>query len=283
MNILITGGTSGLGYYTALKLAEEHNNKILLIGSNSLKGVKAAKKIQIITRNNKISFLQADLSSIKQISLLAKKLMSEKFDILINNAGALYFSRIDTIDNIEKTFALNHLSYFALTNLLLQNKNIKSCGRVINVASGAHKGVDIDINDLEMKKNYNGWVAYKKSKLCNILFTRKLSEFTSNMDITVNCLHPGFVKTEFGKNNMGFLGFVIKLLMNIFAIKVEDGAKTILYLVKSKDVKAITGKYFYKSKIIEPSSFAQNPKRADQLWDESIRILKNKGLTLKTK
>ena len=283
MNILITGGTSGLGYYTALKLAEEHNNKILLIGSNSLKGVKAAKKIQIITRNNKISFLQADLSSIKQISLLAKKLMSEKFDILINNAGALYFSRIDTIDNIEKTFALNHLSYFALTNLLLQNKNIKSCGRVINVASGAHKGVDIDINDLEMKKNYNGWVAYKKSKLCNILFTRKLSEFTSNMDITVNCLHPGFVKTEFGKNNMGFLGFVIKLLMNIFAIKVEDGAKTILHLVKSKDVKAITGKYFYKSKIIEPSSFAQNPKRADQLWDESIKILKNKGLTLKTK
>jgi len=283
LNILITGGTSGLGYYTALKLAEEHNNKILLIGSNSLKGVKAAKKIQIITRNNKISFLQADLSSIKQISLLAKKLMSEKFDILINNAGALYFSRIDTIDNIEKTFALNHLSYFALTNLLLQNKNIKSCGRIINVASGAHKGVDIDINDLEMKKNYNGWVAYKKSKLCNILFTRKLSEFTSNMDITVNCLHPGFVKTEFGKNNMGFLGFVIKLLMNIFAIKVEDGAKTILHLVKSKDVKAITGKYFYKSKILEPSSFAQNPKRADQLWDESIRILKNKGLTLMTK
>lgn len=283
MNILITGGTSGLGYYTALKLAEEHNNKILLIGSNSLKGVKAAKKIQIITRNNKISFLQADLSSINQASLLAKKLMSEKFDILINNAGALYFSRMDTIDNIEKTFALNHLSYFALTNLLLQNKNIKRGGRIINVASGAHKGVDIDINDLEMKKNYNGWVAYKKSKLCNILFTRKLSEFTSNMDITVNCLHPGFVKTEFGKNNIGFLGFVIKLLMNIFAIKVEDGAKTVLYLVKSKDVKEITGKYFYKSKIIEPSSFAQNPKRADQLWDESIKILKNKGLTLKTK
>ena len=244
---------------------------------------KLQKKIQIITRNNKISFLQADLSSINQASLLAKKLMSEKFDILINNAGALYFSRMDTIDNIEKTFALNHLSYFALTNLFLQNKNIKRGGRIINVASGAHKGVDIDINDLEMKKNYNGWVAYKKSKLCNILFTRKLSEFTSNMDITVNCLHPGFVKTEFGKNNIGFLGFVIKLLMNIFAIKVEDGAKTILYLVKSKDVKAITGKYFYKSKIIEPSSFAQNPKRADQLWDESIKILKNKGLTLKTK
>ena len=283
MYILITGGTSGLGFYTALTLAEDQNNKILLIGSNKVKGVRAVEEIIKKTKNKKIKYLEGDLSSIKQISMIAKDLIKEKFDILINNAGALYFSRMESVEKIEKTFALNHLSYFALTNLLLQNKNIKRGGRIINVASGAHKGVDIDINDLEMKKNYNGWVAYKKSKLCNILFTRKLSEFTSNMDITVNCLHPGFVKTEFGKNNMGFLGLIIKLLMNIFAIKVEDGAKTILHLVKSKDVKAITGKYFYKSKIIEPSSFAQNPKRADQLWDESIKILKNKGLTLKTK
>ena len=280
MNILITGGTSGLGYYTALKLAEEHNNKILLIGSNSLKGVKAAKKIQIITRNNKISFLQADLSSINQASLLAKKLMSEKFDILINNAGALYFSRMDTIDNIEKTFALNHLSYFALTNLLIQNKNIKRGGRIINVASGAHKGIDIDFEDLETKKNYNGWFVYKKSKLCNILFTRKLSKFTSDKNITVNCLHPGFVKTEFGKNNSGILGLIIKLLMNLFAIKLEEGAKTIIYLVNSNEVNEVTGKYFYKSKVIEPSSFAQNQKSADRLWNESVKILKNKGLTL---
>lgn len=282
-NIIISGGTSGLGYETAKKLAEDLKNKIFILGKNESKGEKAILKLKSVTKNPNIIFIKTDLSSVTEIKSLCSKLNSQKFDILINNAGALYFSRIDTIDNIEKTFALNHLSYFALTNLLLQNKNIKRGGRIINVASGAHKGVDIDINDLEMKKNYNGWVAYKKSKLCNILFTRKLSEFTSNMDITVNCLHPGFVKTEFGKNNMGFLGLIIKLLMNIFAIKVEDGAKTILYLVKSKDVKAITGKYFYKSKIIEPSSFAQNPKRADQLWDESIKILKNKGLTLKTK
>ena len=152
MNILITGGTSGLGFYTALKLAEDHSNKILLIGSNSSKGFKAAKKIVSITKNNNISYLESDLSSIRQISLLAKKLMSEKFDILINNAGALYFKRVESIDKIEKTFALNHLSYFALTNLLLKNKNIKAGGRIINVASGAHKGIDIDFEDLEAKK-----------------------------------------------------------------------------------------------------------------------------------
>ena len=280
MNILITGGTSGLGFYTALKLAEDHSNKILLIGSNSSKGIKSAKKIESITKNNNISYIEADLSSIRQISLLAKNLMSEKFDILINNAGALYFKRVESIDKIEKTFALNHLSYFALTSLLLKNKNIKAGGRIINVASGAHKGIDIDFEDLEAKKNYNGWFVYKKSKLCNILFTRKLSELTSNKNITVNCLHPGFVKTEFGKNNSGVLGLIIKLLMNLFAIKLEDGAKTILYLAKSKDVKDVSGEYFYKSKILEPSSYARNQDSADLLWDESIKILRNKGLTL---
>ena len=174
--------------------------------------------------------------------------MSEKFDILINNAGALYFKRVESIDKIEKTFALNHLSYFALTNLLLKNKNIKAGGRIINVASGAHKGIDIDFEDLEAQKNYNGWFVYKKSKLCNILFTRKLSKLTSNKNITVNCLHPGFVKTEFGKNNSGVLGLIIKLLMNLFAIKLEDGAKTILYLAKSKDVKDVSVNIFMRVK-----------------------------------
>ena len=280
MYILITGGTSGLGLYTALTLAEDQNNKILLIGSNKVKGIKAVKEIIKKTKNKKIKYLKGDLSSIKQISMIAKNLIKEKFDILINNAGALYFSRMESIDKIEKTFALNHLSYFALTNLLLQNKNIKRGGRIINVASGAHKGIDIDFEDLETKKNYNGWFVYKKSKLCNILFTRKLSKFTSDKNITVNCLHPGFVKTEFGKNNSGILGLIIKLLMNLFAIKLEEGAKTIIYLVNSNEVNKVTGKYFYKSQIIEPSSFAQNQKSADRLWDESIKILKNKGLTL---
>lgn len=280
MYILITGGTSGLGFYTAMTLAEDQNNKILLIGSNKVKGIKAVKEIIKKTKNKKIKYLEGDLSSIKQISMIAKNLIKEKFDILINNAGALYFSRMESIDKIEKTFALNHLSYFALTNLLLQNKNIKRGGRIINVASGAHKGIDIDFEDLETKKNYNGWFVYKKSKLCNILFTRKLSKFTSDKNITVNCLHPGFVKTEFGKNNSGILGLIIKLLMNLFAIKLEEGAKTIIYLVNSNEVNKVTGKYFYKSQIIEPSSFAQNQKSADRLWDESIKILKNKGLTL---
>ena len=278
--ILITGGTSGLGYRTAYILAHESKNKIILIGSNNKKGQQAVERLIYETENKNLRFIKADLSSINEIKLLAKDLNKEKIDILINNAGALFYSRNESIDQIEKTFALNHLSYFALTNLLLKYKVIKNGGRIINVASGAHRGIDIDFNDLEMSKNYNGWKCYKKSKLCNILFTKKLSELTSINNITVNCLHPGFVKTEFGKNNKGVISLAIKLLMNFFAITVEEGAKTIIHLANSEDVKDITGKYYYKSKIKQPSQYAENKSSADQLWNKSIEMLKNKGLTL---
>ena len=280
MNILITGGTSGLGYRTAYILAHESKNKIILIGSNNKKGQQAVERLIYETENKNLRFIKADLSSINEIKLLAKDLIKEKIDVLINNAGALFYSRDESIDQIEKTFALNHLSYFALTNLLLKYKVIKNGGRIINVASGAHRGIDIDFNDLEMSNNYNGWKCYKKSKLCNILFTKKLSDLTSKNNITVNCLHPGFVKTEFGKNNKGVISLVIKLLMNFFAITVEEGAKTIIHLANSEDVKDITGKYYYKSKIKRPSKYAENTSSADQLWNKSIEILKNKGLTL---
>ena len=280
MNILLTGGTSGLGYRTAQVLGKEIKNKIILIGSNQQKGELSVENLIKVTSNENISFMQYDLSSISEIKLLAEKLKNTKIDILINNAGALFFSRKESVDKIEKTFALNHLSYFILTNLLLKYKIIKSGGRVVNVASGAHRGVKLDFNNLEMTKNYNGWISYKKSKLCNILFTKKMSELTKKNKITVNCLHPGFVKTQFGKNNNGLATLAIKLLMNFFAISVEEGAETIVFLATDNSVKNITGKYFYQSKIKEPSIFAQNQKDADLLWEKSLSIVKNKGLTL---
>ncbi len=280
MNIVLTGGTSGLGYRTANVLGKEKKNKIFLIGSSKQKGEASVKNLINETSNNNINFIQCDLSSISEIKSLADKLKKIKIDILINNAGAFFFSRKKTVDKIEKTFALNHLSYFILTNILLKNKVIKNGGRIVNVASGAHRGVKIDFNNLEMKTNYNGWIAYKKSKLCNILFTKKLSELTKNNKITVNCLHPGFVKTQFGKNNSGLASLAIKFLMNFFAISVEEGAETIVFLATDNSIKNITGKYFYQSKIDEPSIFAQSQKDSDLLWKKSINIVKNKGLTL---
>ena len=280
MNIVLTGGTSGLGYRAAEVLGKEIKNKIILIGSNKQKGETSVRNLIKETSNNNISFIQCNLSSISEIKSLADKLRKFKIDILINNAGALFFSRKESVDKIEKTFALNHLSYFILTNILLKYKVIKTGGRIVNVASGAHRGVKLDFTNLEMKTNYNGWIAYKKSKLCNILFTKKLSELIKKNKMTVNCLHPGFVKTQFGKNNSGLASLAIKFLMNFFAISVEEGAETIVFLATDKNIKNITGKYFYQSKIKEPSIFAQSQKDADLLWDISLRIVKNKGLTL---
>ena len=280
MNIIITGGSSGLGYRTAFILAKDSKNKIILIGKNKAKGNQAVKSLTNETYNKNISFLQADLSSISETFSLKEKLANKKIDVLINNAGALFYSRLESVDGIEKTFALNHLSYFVLSNLLLKNKIIKNGARIINVASGAHRGVDINLDDIEMVNKYNGWVCYKKSKLCNILFTKKLSELASKNNITVNCLHPGFVKTSFGTNNTGVIGLIIKFLMTLFAIKVEEGAETIIYLATSDNVKNISGEYFYQSKINKPSNFAENNKSADDLWDLSLKILKNNNLTL---
>jgi NAD(P)-dependent dehydrogenase (short-subunit alcohol dehydrogenase family) len=280
LNIIITGGTSGLGYRTAFILAKDNKNKIILIGKNKAKGNQAIKSLTNETNNKKISFLQADLSSISETSSLKEKLANNKIDVLINNAGALFYSRLESVDGIEKTFALNHLSYFILSNLLLKNKIIKNGARIINVASGAHRGVDINFDDIEMVNNYNGWISYKKSKLCNILFTKKLSKLVSKNNVTVNCLHPGFVKTNFGKNNTGVIGLIIKFLMTVFSIKVEEGAETIIYLATSDNVKNISGEYFYQSKINKPSNFAENNKSADDLWDFSLKILKNNNLTL---
>ena len=279
-NIMITGGTSGLGYRTAFILAQDKNNKLILIGRNKKKGNDAVSKIKNETKNSNIKFLNADLSSINETSLLANKLIGEKINVLINNAGALFYSRNKSTEGIEKTFALNHLSYFVLTNLMLKNKTIVNGGRIINVASGAHRGVDLNFDDIEMVSNYNGWKCYKKSKLCNILFTKKLSELTKKNKITVNCLHPGFVKTNFGKNNTGFAGLVIKSLMNFFAIKVEEGAKTIIYLASSPEVENISGKYFYQSKINKPSNFAENNSSAEKLWKHSIETISKFGLTI---
>ena len=259
-------------------------------------------RFEVVSENNKIGIVDFAHTpdAIKKVLLSLREYVSEKnklitivgcgggrdklkrfkIDILINNAGALFFSRKESVDKIEKTFALNHLSYFILTNLLLKYKVIKKGGRIVNVASGAHRGVKLDLNNLEMIRNYKGWISYKKSKLCNILFTKKLSELIEKNKITVNCLHPGFVKTQFGKINSGLASLAIKFLMNFFAISVKEGAETIVFLATDKSIKNITGKYFYKSKIKESSIFAQSQKDADLLWEKSISIVKNKGLTL---
>ena len=278
-SIVITGGTSGLGLQAALNLGSQFDN-MYIIGKNEEKGQSALQDIKKLFPKINIQFIKTDLSLISEIKRLSAYFFNKKIkiDILINNAGGIFFKRTLTAEKIEKTFALNHLAYFALTNLFLKNNIFKKEAKIINVASGAHRGANLNFNDIEMLDNYNGWKCYKKSKLCNILFTKKLSELVKHK-ITVNCLHPGFVKTEFGKNNPGILSFLLKTLMSFHAIKVSEGVKTIVYLAINDEAKKISGEYFYKSKVTKPSQSAEDKELADKLWNYSLQTLSNYGLT----
>ncbi len=279
-SIVITGGTSGLGLQAALNLGYQFDN-MYIIGKNEQKGQNALQDIKKLFPKLNIQFIKTDLSLISEIKKLSAYFFTKriKIDILINNAGGIFFKRTLTAEKIEKTFALNHLAYFALTNLFLKNNIFKKEAKIINVASGAHRGANLNFTDIEMKQKYNGWLCYKKYKLCNILFTKKLSELVKVQNITVNCLHPGFVQTEFGKNNPGILSFLLKILMSLHAIKVSEGVKTIVYLAINDEVKKISGEYFYKSKVTKPSQFAEDKELADKLWNYSLQTLTNYGLT----
>ena len=162
------------------------------------------------------------------------------------------------------------MGYFLFTHFVIKKNLIKKNSKIINVASGAHWGVDLDFDDLEMSKNYNGWIAYKKSKLCNILFTKKLSQILTKDKINVNCLHPGFVQTNFGSNNNCIIKLGIKFAMKFGGININEGTETLLYLIKTES--KISGEYFYKSKVSPSSNFSMSKVNANKLWNKSLEI-----------
>tara|TARA_B100000989_G_scaffold143457_1_gene106890 strand:+ start:666 stop:1499 length:834 start_codon:yes stop_codon:yes gene_type:complete len=269
-NILITGGTSGIGFNAAKTLVKNPDNSLILIGQNINKGKLAIRQLKQISNNKNVSFLNCDLSSLDEIKKFFKNNKFSKLDILVNNAGAVFFNKSFSKEKLEKTFALNHLGYFLFTHFVIKKNLIKKNSKIINVASGAHWGVDLDFDDLEMSKNYNGWIAYKKSKLCNILFTKKLSQILTKDKINVNCLHPGFVQTNFGSNNNCIIKLGIKFAMKFGGININEGTETLLYLIKTES--KISGEYFYKSKISPSSNFSMSKVNANKLWDKSLEI-----------
>lgn len=269
-NILITGGTSGIGFNAAKTLVKNPDNSLILIGQNINKGKLAIRQLKQISNNKNVSFLNCDLSSLDEIKKFFKNNKFSKLDILVNNAGAVFFNKSFSKEKLEKTFALNHLGYFLFTHFVIKKNLIKKNSKIINVASGAHWGVDLDFDDLEMSKNYNGWIAYKKSKLCNILFTKKLSQILTKDKINVNCLHPGFVQTNFGSNNNCIIKLGIKFAMKFGGININEGTETLLYLIKTES--KISGEYFYKSKVSPSSNFSMSKVNANKLWNKSLEI-----------
>lgn len=268
--IVITGGTSGIGEVAALRLAQM-GARIVLIARDKTRA--NATLVKLPGEHHTVHY--ADLSRIAEMKRVAAEIAAAepKIDVLINNAGAVFLSRQLSADGLEMTFATNHMAYFVITNGLLDRLKATPGARIVSTASDAHRAAKLDFDDLQLEKGYSVARAYGNSKFCNILFTRELARRLEGTNVTANCLHPGFVGTRFGLNNAkGPLMRGLQRVIMMFGISPEEGAKTIIHLAASPDDATISGEYFYKSKLAEPTLAAQDDAAAKRLWEVSEKI-----------
>jgi retinol dehydrogenase 12 len=272
---LVTGGTAGIGEVTARRLAG-HGLAVVIVGREPERGEAAVERISRAAGGGEVSFLAADLSDQRDIYRLSQRVgeICPRLDVLVNNAGGLFGRRRFSPQGIEMTFALNHLGYFLLTRLLLPLLEQSSRARIVNVASEAHRSVWLDFDNLQGEKRYNRWLAYKRSKLANLLFTYELARRLAGESVTVNAVHPGFVATDIGVRNR-FVPSLIWRLASLAAISPEQGADTSVFLATSDEVAGISGQYFIKKEATRSSSASYDADAARRLWAESERLIEN--------
>jgi NAD(P)-dependent dehydrogenase (short-subunit alcohol dehydrogenase family) len=215
----------------------------------------------------------ADLSLMADVKKVGAEIAAAepRIDVLLNNAGSMFGRRLLTAEGHERTFALNHMSYFVLTHCLHHNLAAAAPARIVNTASNAHLRATLDFGDLQTKNGYVPTLAYARSKLCNILFTRGLARRLAGTGVTANSLHPGFVATNFGQRDAGLFGWGMRFAM-LFAARPEPGADTIVHLASAPAVEGVSGRYFYNSRETTPSAAAQDDAVAARLWQESEKI-----------
>ena len=270
--VVITGGTSGIGQVAAEKLAGMGARIVLVARDNSRADTTLARLRQLGPGVNHTVYF-ADVSSIGEVRRVGGEIAAAepRIDVLLNNAGAMFYERQVTVDGLERTFATNHMSYFVLSHSLRPQLAAAAPSRIVNTASDAHRGAKLDFDDLQCSKKYKAFTAYGRSKLCNILFTRELARQIAGTGITANSLHPGFVNTRFADGGSGALYQAFRVAKN-FALTPEKGAETIIYLASSPDVAGVTGEYFSKCARATPTKEAQDDDAASRLWKESERL-----------
>ncbi len=275
--VLVTGASRGIGKAAATGLAKL-GAAVGIVARDAARGAAAVDDITAVSGNRDVHLFVADLSIQAEVRRLAHEVDDRlgRLDVLINNAGAVNMTRNVTADGIETTFAVNHLAYFLLTTLLLPMLEASAPSRIVNVSSAAAKGAAIDFDDLQGEQRYSGWRAYAQSKLANILFTEELARRLEGTGVTANCLHPGVIRSGFGKNGRGLmrLGWI---LAGPFLASPEKGAETIVYLASSPEVAGVTGKYFYRCREASAPAAAHDRLLAASLWDVSEELTGTTG------
>jgi retinol dehydrogenase-12 len=271
---LVTGATAGIGQATAMLLAKR-GATVIGIGRNRTKNEYSTQRIKEETANPAVEYMLADLSSQKEIRALAQQFHEkyDRLDVLVNNAGATFGRRLESVDGIEMTFALNHLGYFLLTNLLRETLEASRPSRVINVSSSLHKLGKIDFDNIPLEKGYARSKAYQRSKLANIGFTYEMARRLCSCEVTVNAMNPGLVNTNVGQVAGGVAAKMKGLVDRIAGLTPEEGAQTIIYLATSPDVVGVTGRYFVKEKSIPSSKVTYDLDFCRRLWDVSEELI----------
>lgn len=277
---IVTGATSGIGRATARALARR-GATVVLICRDRAKGQDAVRELRALSRDAAIDLLIADLSSQQQVRAAAGEFTGKypRLDVLINNAGAMFATRADSVDGIEMTLAVNHLAPFLLTNLLLDHLRAAGAARVVNVNSDAHEHGHIDFDDLQMRRHYGrgvGMRAYGNAKLANLLTVYKLARRLRGTPITVNALHPGYVATNILP--LGAATGPVRLLRPLwrvakrFILTPEQGAATSIYLAASPQVAAVSGKYFEKGVPVKSSRASYDRDLQLRMWRSSEEL-----------
>ena len=270
---LVTGANRGIGKATALGLALKGATIIIHCRNRQL-GETTREEIVARTGNAAIEVIVADLTSLEAVRRLAEavKRRHAALHVLVNNAGLAKRRHTLTEDGFETTFVVNHLAPFLLTNLLLDTIKGSAPARIVNVASMVHRWGRINFHDLMGQRHYSMDRAYNQSKLANVLFTYELARRLDGTGVVANCLHPGLVATDFGREYTGFKGLMANKYWRPFMRRPEGGAETVIYLASSPDVEGVTGKYFANRRAVRSSRASNDAALARRLWEVSERL-----------
>ena len=271
--VLVTGATSGIGLEAARSLAKQ-GAKVVLVGRDAAKTARCLEDVRAGAPGAEASSLLCDFSRQAEVRRLADEVLRryDRLDVLVNNAGTVFKKRTLTEAGIEATFAVNHLGYFLLTQLVLERIVASAPARIVNVASVAQRRGTMDFQDLFFERGYFLMKAYARSKLGNVMYTRLLAEKLAGTGVTVNCLHPGAVDTAIWSGAPGWAKPLISIIGKLAFISAEEGARRIVHLVASPELSGTTGKYFEKDRVVDPAPLARDGAVARRLWQESERL-----------
>lgn len=271
---VVTGATAGIGKAAAITLAAQEA-ELILVGRSQEKAEAVRQEISALTGSDKVSCLWADFSDLGQVRSLAQAIIQRhpRLDLLVNNAGAFFNRRHETGLGVEKSFLVNHLAPFLLTNLLLDLLVRSAPARIVNLSSDAHQYGSMDFDDLGFQRGYRGIKGYARSKLANLMFTYELARRLEGSGVTVNAVHPGHVATDIWRASFPVIGPALKWVMGLFALTPEEGADTVIHLAASPELEGISGKYFASRQPIPSSPPSYDQDAAARLWQLSARMV----------